>query len=126
MASLHAGVVQPPLQGEELGVKVGVPIAVLVVLLTGIVGVVVVVLVWLTRRHKRKSYEVQFQMELAGMSISNAYISSTLINPFAFLEQYDIEYNYASLEVIGELGDCLLYTSPSPRDATLSRMPSSA
>ena len=27
----------------------------------------------------------------------------------------------------GELGtNCLLYTSPSPRDATLSRMPSSA
>jgi len=25
-----------------------------------------------------------------------------------------------------KLGDCLLYTSPSPRDATLSRMPSSA
>ena len=25
-----------------------------------------------------------------------------------------------------EIGDCLLYTSPSPRDATLSRMPSSA
>ena len=24
------------------------------------------------------------------------------------------------------LGACLLYTSPSPRDATLSRMPSSA
>ena len=24
------------------------------------------------------------------------------------------------------VGDCLLYTSPSPRDATLSRMPSSA
>ena len=29
---------------------------------------------------------------------------------------------------LGELGlmGCLLYTSPSPRDATLSRMPSSA
>ena len=27
--------------------------------------------------------------------------------------------------IIGVLG-CLLYTSPSPRDATLSRMPSSA
>ena len=26
----------------------------------------------------------------------------------------------------GRLWDCLLYTSPSPRDATLSRMPSSA
>ena len=25
-----------------------------------------------------------------------------------------------------QLNDCLLYTSPSPRDATLSRMPSSA
>ena len=25
-----------------------------------------------------------------------------------------------------EIMDCLLYTSPSPRDATLSRMPSSA
>ena len=25
-----------------------------------------------------------------------------------------------------EVGPCLLYTSPSPRDATLSRMPSSA
>ena len=25
-----------------------------------------------------------------------------------------------------DLWDCLLYTSPSPRDATLSRMPSSA
>jgi len=27
---------------------------------------------------------------------------------------------------VRQLGDCLLYTSPSPRDATLSRMPSSA
>ena len=26
----------------------------------------------------------------------------------------------------GNLNNCLLYTSPSPRDATLSRMPSSA
>jgi len=28
--------------------------------------------------------------------------------------------------VVKNLMDCLLYTSPSPRDATLSRMPSSA
>ena len=33
----------------------------------------------------------------------------------------------ATARVLGiELYDCLLYTSPSPRDATLSRMPSSA
>mgnify|MGYP003324891645 CR=1 FL=1 len=29
-------------------------------------------------------------------------------------------------ERLKEIWDCLLYTSPSPRDATLSRMPSSA
>ena len=28
--------------------------------------------------------------------------------------------------LFNDLNDCLLYTSPSPRDATLSRMPSSA
>ena len=32
----------------------------------------------------------------------------------------------ANLGVAGLLIACLLYTSPSPRDATLSRMPSSA
>ena len=36
-----------------------------------------------------------------------------------------------TLQILSALGDtiykiCLLYTSPSPRDATLSRMPSSA
>ena len=36
------------------------------------------------------------------------------------------ELETRSLEAAGELLDCLLYTSPSPRDATLSRMPSSA
>ena len=30
------------------------------------------------------------------------------------------------LGLLGGIGACLLYTSPSPRDATLSRMPSSA
>ena len=36
---------------------------------------------------------------------------------------------YQKLNTIKEIRDanpCLLYTSPSPRDATLSRMPSSA
>ena len=34
--------------------------------------------------------------------------------------------NTASSNGVGESSTCLLYTSPSPRDATLSRMPSSA
>ena len=32
----------------------------------------------------------------------------------------------AQLGLFDEIGDCLLYTSPSPRDRTRSRMPSSA
>ena len=31
-----------------------------------------------------------------------------------------------NIELFNNLNICLLYTSPSPRDATLSRMPSSA
>ena len=41
----------------------------------------------------------------------------------------DIGVKDISMEVMGnfvEMYTCLLYTSPSPRDATLSRMPSSA
>ena len=36
-------------------------------------------------------------------------------------------YNNSKILIAGKnFGCCLLYTSPSPRDATLSRMPSSA
>ena len=34
--------------------------------------------------------------------------------------------SFNGIELIDQISDCLLYTSPSPRDATLSRMPSSA
>ena len=40
-----------------------------------------------------------------------------------FLQDKILEANFYAL---GNYADCLLYTSPSPRDATLSRMPSSA
>ena len=33
---------------------------------------------------------------------------------------------YSAAETVALILTCLLYTSPSPRDATLSRMPSSA
>ena len=39
-----------------------------------------------------------------------------------FSDQFKISLNYSFVQV----PTCLLYTSPSPRDATLSRMPSSA
>ena len=37
----------------------------------------------------------------------------------------ELNYNYYCVDA-DQSADCLLYTSPSPRDATLSRMPSSA
>ena len=52
-------------------------------------------------------------------------------NPFRFIVQPETgSHNPMSGQpgtlFIGDVGSCLLYTSPSPRDATLSRMPSSA
>ena len=42
-------------------------------------------------------------------------------------ECVDTGQNKAALKLIGDLlKNCLLYTSPSPRDRTRSRMPSSA
>jgi serine/threonine protein kinase len=89
---------------DHLGLKVGIPISILF-LLTVLVIIITAALVLLTRHYKRKSYEVVCRRELARLSISNAYISSAHLNPFAFLEPYDIEYNYASLEIVGELGE---------------------
>ena len=37
-----------------------------------------------------------------------------------------VYYTLSTLKDAGLLKDCLLYTSPSPRDGLLSRMPSSA
>ena len=37
-----------------------------------------------------------------------------------------LEINLADEQIEDLLDDCLLYTSPSPRDGLLSRMPSSA
>ena len=71
---------------------------------------------------------------------------SALIKQYTALlnvEGVELEFNKASIKAIAELASdvngkmenigarrlhtiCLLYTSPSPRDATLSRMPSSA
>ena len=54
-------------------------------------------------------------LKIYGPAAAERRVSARLVNP------------KPPSEVDGEsLGICLLYTSPSPRDATLSRMPSSA
>ena len=77
-------------------------------------------------RNKYPDYEVQS----AGTHPENN------VNPYAVRamseEGYDISAQYPKLvdDFIDETFDyvltCLLYTSPSPRDGLLSRMPSSA
>ena len=41
-------------------------------------------------------------------------------------EWVSLDGDTATVGITKHATDCLLYTSPSPRDATLSRMPSSA
>ena len=57
-----------------------------------------------------------------------AYILSVkLIDPqFSGQTKERLSSRECAVFVAGVVKDCLLYTSPSPRDATLSRMPSSA
>ena len=46
---------------------------------------------------------------------------------FTALQQVDLELTEGEfIGLVGPSGSCLLYTSPSPRDGLLSRMPSSA
>ena len=53
--------------------------------------------------------------------------SDCLLKPVAIFPDPDRKDAYLVMtEVLNADGTCLLYTSPSPRDATLSRMPSSA
>ena len=69
------------------------------------------------------------------MTVFNKSHVDTKSQPMFFgaplgVQRYD-EYKYPvfdklTTQMLGYFWSCLLYTSPSPRDATLSRMPSSA
>ena len=59
------------------------------------------------RAHKEKGFFRKVRSDDLAVKCVKALIDRTEIDP-------------------NEIEDCLLYTSPSPRDATLSRMPSSA
>ena len=65
-------------------------------------------------------YSIEFESDLIkGVKL----IDIELLNPHEKI----IERKKTSLaKFIKSYDSCLLYTSPSPRDATLSRMPSSA
>ena len=69
------------------------------------------------------SAEPRSRLRLRGYGVS----MTTLEEIFLRLAEEDRRRaEGAAAILLGEAEDCLLYTSPSPRDATLSRMPSSA
>ena len=50
-----------------------------------------------------------------------------MIDEERWMQEHREELEVSSQQLFDDMfGGCLLYTSPSPRDATLSRMPSSA
>ena len=54
-------------------------------------------------------------------------IENVSVNLLTESAYFEITQKHIEIEsVLENLKDCLLYTSPSPRDSTLSRMPSSA
>ena len=64
------------------------------------------------------------QYNVAGIEIENSYYADVYNNLASHNTGGILVFDLPDLPQQG--GHCLLYTSPSPRDATLSRMPSSA
>ena len=54
------------------------------------------------------------------------YTSNPLLQQAGEIDNLTVSLGQSTLVVLCRFHVCLLYTSPSPRDATLSRMPSSA
>ena len=65
-----------------------------------------------------------------GESVTEATVAKWLKNTGETVSKdevlVELETDKATLEVYAQSNGCLLYTSPSPRDRSVSRMPSSA
>ena len=68
---------------------------------------VIIAMVLLTRRMRKKTYMISRELEAnKGLSGNKTlYLVKASENPFNFLKEYDMEYNYPDLEVVGELGE---------------------
>ena len=69
-----------------------------------------------------------FEIERRGYMASGEFVPMVSLDHPEVLENLHREFQHAGSDVVEAFtyNGCLLYTSPSPRDATLSRMPSSA
>ena len=66
-------------------------------------------------------------MRINNITVGNDQPFILIAGPCAIENLNDTLYHAENIKnICDRLNICLLYTSPSPRDATLSRMPSSA
>ena len=68
----------------------------------------------------------QLSDEYSVKELVYTYTRRTIGNCGSYLHKNNLFLPKIQVDIIEDLNCCLLYTSPSPRDATLSRMPSSA
>lgn len=92
------------LDGPNIGVNVGVSLAVLVVLV-GVAVLSAVVMTYFTRRHRKKTYLLKQEHQMNLLASSNAYMLSSFEHELDTLRRAGMEYNYTSLELLGELGE---------------------
>ena len=64
--------------------------------------------------------------EFSNLRLSYNNISYQAVEDFNEIKDSEISNNNLGILISGENNICLLYTSPSPRDISGSRMPSSA
>ena len=73
---------------------------------------------------------LEMKVPSPGESITEVEIAEWLVEDGDYVEKdqaiAEVDSDKATLELPAEESGCLLYTSPSPRDGLLSRMPSSA
>ena len=82
----------------------------------------------LARQGKRRQDEIGDFLQKAGhaIEISDFEAAQSLLQDAMKLDSSDSRVKSAWFDVNAKIEACLLYTSPSPRDGLLSRMPSSA
>ena len=79
-----------------------------------------------TKRGCEKINEIRKDKRFAELEIILINLVDDTCHEVTMVEETKISSSNKRIRLLGEHLNCLLYTSPSPRDGLLSRMPSSA
>ena len=74
----------------------------------------------------KKKLTSEHSFKIPIICIGNIYLGGTGKTPLSILIATELKKHNKKPAIIKKYYSCLLYTSPSPRDGLLSRMPSSA